>query len=398
MKNTQKKWLGLSLILTLIAIGFHFYLAQKYFALKFGMSLGSSSCNINSYLNCDAVTASQYSSFLGRPMALWGLVANALFLIAQLSVFLGWFSQVRRGEIFTFIFSCFIAGASLVMGFISLTQLSKVCLYCAGTYLASWISFVILFMIISPKKSEIADFFKTLFTHGKAAIGFAIAIPFFAWILNTAMLEQVGVNQNLEPMIQERITAWKAAPMQNFDLKTGLRIGKENSPIVIVEFADFRCPHCKMAYPTLHAFSEAHADVQFIFKIFPLDGTCNPDPTFNGQGDGISCRLAMGVICSENNLKKGWDLHHFIFDEQGEFHSLDQVDEKLCNYLNTDCATFKQCMNSTETLNELKTMAQEAMAAKITGTPTIFLNGKNLQGAQLLPILESAYSQAHEVK
>jgi protein-disulfide isomerase len=53
----------------------------------------------------------------------------------------------------------------------------------------------------------------------------------------------------------------------------------------------------------------------------------------------------------------------------------------------------KQCIGSEDALNTLKRQAQEGIKAKISGTPSIFVNGKLLNGGQAIPILESVYRE-----
>ncbi|MBL7669654.1 MAG: DsbA family protein [Bdellovibrionaceae bacterium] len=407
MKKSQKFWLALSLLFTLVAMGFHYYLTQKYFALKFSTAEGISACNLTSFLNCDAVSASSYASFLGRPLALWGLVTNLLFFFVQLAVLWNWFSNSRRGFLLTFLFATVLGTASLIMGIISLTMLSQLCLYCTATYALSWISLGIWTGLTQPKISEIFSFFRGIPTQ-KSTLGIAVAIPFLTWIFNTFFLDLHGANNvNFERIVQERLAAWHAAPKNVFDLNTGLKIGTPNSRFTIVEFADFRCPHCKTAYPSLHAFAQAHPETQLVFKPYPLDGSCNSEPNFKGEGDGISCRLALGSLCADKIQKKasdqnqdhsqGWAFHHFLFDQQESIRNIrttSKLDEKMCSSNLVDCQQLTNCMNSNDTMNELKGMIQEAIRANLTGTPTIFVNGQLLGGGQLLPVLEGAYLQA----
>ncbi|MBK7963461.1 MAG: hypothetical protein IPK04_21055 [Bdellovibrionales bacterium] len=212
MKKSQKLWLALSLLFTLVAMGFHYYLTQKYFALKFSTAEGISACNLTSFLNCDAVSASSYASFLGRPLALWGLVTNLLFFFVQLAVLWNWFSNSRRGFLLTFLFATVLGTASLVMGIISLTMLSQLCLYCTATYILSWLSLGIWTGLTQPKISEIFSFFRGIPTQ-KSTLGIAVAIPFLTWIFNTFFLDLHGANNvNFERIVQERLAAWHAAP------------------------------------------------------------------------------------------------------------------------------------------------------------------------------------------
>lgn len=395
MNNTQKKGLVLSLFFTLVAMGLHYYLSQKFYGLKFGIASGSSVCNVSAFLNCDAVSISKYSSLFGFPLALWGLITNLIFFILQLSVLSNWFSDSKKGRTLTFLFSAFIALASVVMAVISFTQLSQLCLFCAGAYILSLLSLALLIWILPPQKNDIRDWASHLFSTGKSTFLFLFAIPFLVWLANSIFIDQTGgQGHDIERVAREKVATWQAAPSQTFDESTGLILGPEKSPFVIVEFADFLCSHCKHAYPTLHAFTQAHPEVKLVFKTFPLDGTCNSDPSFGGRGDGIKCRLALASLCAEKLEKKGWMLHHSIYDQQESFYELKQaseVDAKVCSLANLDCPKMQSCMDSQDTLNELKTMAQEGIKAQITGTPSIFINGRLLQGAQLMPVLDAAF-------
>ena len=73
-----------ALISQLIAIMLHGYLTIEYFTLKLGQSSGESLCNISQRFNCEAVTASPFSSFLSIPLSIWGLSANTVLLIGIL--------------------------------------------------------------------------------------------------------------------------------------------------------------------------------------------------------------------------------------------------------------------------------------------------------------------------
>jgi protein-disulfide isomerase len=53
---------------------------------------------------------------------------------------------------------------------------------------------------------------------------------------------------------------------------------------------------------------------------------------------------------------------------------------------------MKECMGAEDTVNWVKTAAKEGEDAKITGTPTIFVNGKKLDGGQNFMVLKSLYS------
>lgn len=396
MKNTasKKHFLTLALLFTLAAIGVHIYLTQHFFDLKAGASEGASFCNINEVFNCDAVTASKFASFLGIPMALWGAVTNmVLFYFLLVSKFNLVQDRERTGR-YAFVISTITLVASIVMGIISLTAIGNICLFCVATYVLSILGFIMIALgSYDLSVANIKEDLISLFSTEKWALGFLIAIPVFAFVGNLMIAESYGLNQ-AEKIAHEKVSYWSVAPEQKFDLSQGLsvQVGKAEPVMTIVEFADFRCPHCKMAAPSLHAFTKSHPDVKLVFKPFPLDGTCN-DAMKQG-GDGISCGLAFAVMCSEKLAQKGWAAHDYIFANQHEITVAMNLDNNLndiANHVKVNVEELKACVKDPAQQEQVRKMAKEGEVAQIQGTPAVFVNGRVLQQGQLLPVLEAAY-------
>jgi protein-disulfide isomerase len=185
------------------------------------------------------------------------------------------------------------------------------------------------------------------------------------------------------------------APKQDFDLSLGLSAPEQvnsNVKMTIVEFADFRCPHCKHAAPTLHAFLKSNSDVRLIFKPFPLDGTCNE--AIKSGGDGVSCGLAAAVLCAEKIAKKGWSAHDYIFENQSEIsqaRSLEKNIDGLAQHLDLNKNEINNCIKDSATMDLIRKMAKEGEIAQIQGTPAVFVNGKLLGAGHLLPVLKAAH-------
>lgn len=396
MKNTasKNKFILLALIATLIAVGIHTYLTQHYYGLKFGTIEGQSLCNINETLNCDAVSASRFSAFLGIPMALWGLVTNIILLYFLAVAHFNLVQDKVKTLRYALLLSVLTVLASLVMGTISLTMMSNLCIFCIATYILSFIG-----LFGTWKGAEnlsiatLTDDIKNIFTTEKWVGGFLIAIPALSFLGNLMYLESHGFSE-LEKITQEKIAYWQVSPQQNFDLTAGLTLQKGTSePIMtIVEFADFRCPHCKDAAPPLHAFTKSHPDVKLIFKPFPLDGTCNE--AIKGGGDGISCGLASAVMCAEKLSQKGWAAHDYIFENQMDITNARNLDKNLqdiSSAMGLNLEELTSCVKNLKTQELIRKMAKEGEVAQIQGTPTVFVNGKLLSGGQMIPILEATY-------
>ncbi len=397
MKNTvsKSKFLLFAMIATLIGVGVHIYLTLHYYDIKFGLSAGDSMCNINEVLNCDAVTASRFSAFLGVPIALWGAMTNLVLLY-----FLGVsrFNLVQdpdRTSRYALLLSGVTVLASVVMAVISVTAMSNLCIFCITAYVLSIIGFIFTWMGAEDVSAEnISNDIKDIFTSERWVAGFLLAIPAFAFLANIMYLESHGLS-DVEKMAKEKVAYWQVAPQQNFDLTKGLSMqkGTDEPVMTIVEFADFRCGHCKHAAAPLHNFTKNHPDVRLIYKPFPLDGTCN-EAMKNGGGDGISCGLAFATLCSEKIAQKGWVAHDYIFENQEEITRMMNLDknlESIATATGIQLEELKTCVKGTEIPEIVRNTAKEGEVAQIRGTPAIFVNGKLLDGGQLIPVLEAAY-------
>ncbi|WP_347356259.1 DsbA family protein [Bdellovibrio sp.] len=396
MKNTASKntALLLAMIVTLIGAGVHIYLTLHYYDVKFGLSGGESFCNINEVLNCDAVSASKFSSLLGVPIALWGVMTNlVLFYFLAVTRF-NMVEDNERTSRYALLLSGGTVLASIVMGTISLTAMSNLCLFCMAAYVLSVLGFLFTWLGASDVSAKnISNDIKDIFVSEKWVLGFLLAVPAFSFLANIMYLESHGLS-DIEKMAKERVAYWQVAPQQNFDLTTGLSMQKgTGEPVMtIVEFADFRCSHCKHAAPVLHSFVKNHPDVRLIYKPFPLDGTCNE--AIKGGGDGISCGLAAAALCSEKLAQKGWEAHDYIFENQDEIirtMNLDKNLESIATKTGIKLDDLKACIKGTEIPEIVRKNAKEGEVAQIQGTPAIFINGKVLNGAQSIPVLEAAY-------
>jgi protein-disulfide isomerase len=212
-----------------------------------------------------------------------------------------------------------------------------------------------------------------------------------AFLGNIMYLESHGYSQ-ISKISAEKLAYWNVAPTQTFDAN-GLIFykGTGEPTMTIVEFADFRCPHCKHAAPGLHAFAKSHPDVRFQFKPFPLDGTCNE--AIQG-GDGISCGLAAAVMCAEQQGQKGWATHDYFFENQETVLNTPNLDQNLqaaSSALGLNFDDLKKCTQDPAMQESIRKMAKEGATAQIRGTPTIFVNNKLLEGGQLIPVLDAVY-------
>jgi protein-disulfide isomerase len=193
------------------------------------------------------------------------------------------------------------------------------------------------------------------------------------------------------------VVDWQNAPVQNFVAKPSLVMGPapEAAVMTLVEFADFRCGHCKRASYTLHAFVKSHPDVRFEFYSFPLDGACNEKIE---QANGISCRLATAVYCAEKE-GKGWPLHETLYNIQEQVNSfatpaeLDPLLSQTVTGLGLNWEHLQTCMNDPMSQDAIRSQAKQGGLVNVQGTPTIFANGKLLNRGNMVPVLQAVHEK-----
>lgn len=379
----------INLLLASIAISFavFIYLGVHHYSLKTGLG-GSSLCSISSKVNCDAAASSNFSEILNVPVAVLGGVFQLVLFCFVLGYKLGWVeasSYLRNTIRFQLGFSALV---SIVMGVISIALVQVLCPFCIATYVLSFTSLFLGWSIVESTKDKfvLTNYFGEYKSH---LISLAL-VPFLSWVVAGMTLKHYGLDQ-IAKYVPEKIAIWKASTEYSFDPNVGISNKVENPKYTLVEFADYKCPHCKAAGKTIELFLSTRNDVRFIFKPFPLDGTCNPN--IQRKGDNSRCVFAAYTLCSEKLFQKGWEMNHWLFENQEKFFEvsdaksiLPQISEKF----GFDTKALETCADSAETYDAIVKSAQEGVLANVEGTPTIYMNGKKLPWGQVLEVLKAA--------
>jgi protein-disulfide isomerase/uncharacterized membrane protein len=387
-------WIGC--VASFLAVGVHCYLLNLHYNLKYGQMLTKSICNFNDVLNCEATAASRYAEFLGVPLALWGLLANLVLLGYAFRWFFASPENQKRARSEVLFIAGFIALASVVMGSISAFALGTYCLMCIVTYL---LSFWGLAGFYYQKNGGQQSALNPWVASAKAFLITGICVFILGFVLNTQAQAAFGA-RDLRPFVESQIAEWENNPQMTIATSAGLILGAapEKAKFTIVEFADFLCPHCRHAAPVLHAFVLAHAsDTRMVFQAWPLDGECN---TSVQQSDGLRCGLARLVYCAEKK-GKGWLTYDWIYGHQDDFYDKangPSLISKMSQETGQDEKDLNQCASSDEAKEAIVKQAALGTSLKIQGTPSIFVNGKQLPSGQYLPVLQEAYAHFQNPK
>lgn len=374
----------IAIICSGLAVVIHAYLTNSWINLHYGFGGEGSLCNINAIFNCDAVSISSFSHISNIPIAAFGLFANLVLTIFILGYRYGEKSLSYRMSFYLASASVF---TSIAMGIISTLFLKTFCIFCIATYI---LSFIIFYALKVQEEELNFGLFKEDITEilntSKSYLFTLLAIPVGAFILTDSMAGERR-DQSLSYTLNV-VGVWEKATKYDFSsTQESFNYGaSSNIKMEIVEFADFYCGHCKNAAHPLHNFAQSREGVSLKFFHFPLDANCNPAI----KRPGKSCKLAYTSFCAEKLSQKGSQVTMYLFDNQGKINPSNVI-EKVSGNFSIEKNTLESCVNSDETKEIIQQQAKLGTKSGVQGTPSIYINGRLVRGAQMIPVLDALY-------
>jgi len=159
-------------------------------------------------------------------------------------------------------------------------------------------------------------------------------------------------------------------PKKNYDIKVGKSPvrGAKDAKVTIVEWADFQCPFCVRVNPTLEQVAKEYGDkVNFSFTHLPLSMHSK-------------ARAAHQASEAAHRQGKFWEMHDRIFAKPRDLSP-----ETYLRYANEMGLDIDQYNSDFESSSVRKVIDDDlAMASKlgVQGTPSFFINGRFVSGAQ----------------
>jgi protein-disulfide isomerase len=155
-------------------------------------------------------------------------------------------------------------------------------------------------------------------------------------------------------------------PVAHVEAGNAPRLGPENAPVQIIEFADYECPYCQEVNEDLNRLREQFPNqVSLVYKDFPLP----MHPLAAKAAQAARCAGAQG---------KFWEYHDSLF--QTKKIQMSQLKEEA-RALKLDTARFDQCLDNGEQSAPVKKDSQEGQRLGLQGTPSFFINGHFMSGA-----------------
>lgn len=213
----------------------------------------------------------------------------------------------------------------------------------------------------------------TFFINGRV-IGGLLPTEQFIGIID-ALLAEAESGELPQGVIEPTPTP---TPDLDFEEETVTVMGDENAPVTIVEFSDYQCPFCLRYFQeTMPLVKSAYVDtgkVRYVFKDFPITSIHPQAP-----------KAAESAECA-GEQDSYWEMHDRLFQGQQEDwnNNPDAVNvfKSYAKELGLDTEAFDACLDSGRYADNVAANLNEGGRAGVSGTPTFFINGEKLVGAQ----------------
>ena len=148
--------------------------------------------------------------------------------------------------------------------------------------------------------------------------------------------------------------------------------GNPNGSVTMVEFSDFECPVCRSLHDVLQGLLVNYPQVHLVFKDFPLE-----------QHPWARLAAIGGRCAYTQDPHAFWKIYDLIYDNQ-EVISAENAYNKLNDFasqIGLNAETFKSCLSSQEAAAAIDASRANGLALEVSSTPTIFINGRRVVGA-----------------
>jgi protein-disulfide isomerase len=199
-----------------------------------------------------------------------------------------------------------------------------------------------------------------------AALLVSGSIVFYS--LNTGQLG-ANIKQAGNPTVGEKV---------NVSADDDAVLGNAKAEVTVIEFSDFQCPFCRAfwsdAYQQIKKEYIDTGKIKFVFRDYPLSF----HPAAQVSAESAECADEQG---------KFWEMHDKIFQEQAKqgtgtvtYGTVEL--KKWASQIGLNSAEFNQCLDSGKYKSEVEKDVADGSAYGVSGTPTLFINGNPIVGAQ----------------
>jgi protein-disulfide isomerase len=153
--------------------------------------------------------------------------------------------------------------------------------------------------------------------------------------------------------------------------------GPADAPVTLEEFGDFECPPCGMLHPVLQTMEKEFGPrIRIIFREFPLV------PTHVHALAAARSAEAAGL------QGKFWEMHDLLYENQKTWHDAFDarpIFEAYATKIGLNLEKFRSDSLEEAVAQRIFLDGKRAHAMGVNGTPTVYLNGREVPFESLAP-------------
>ena len=158
--------------------------------------------------------------------------------------------------------------------------------------------------------------------------------------------------------------------------------GPNQAPVTLVEFTDYQCPYCarhfRQTFDSL--ISNNPGQLRYVIRNFPVTSLHSDAQK---AAEAAECAFDQG---------KFWEYHNALFKRSPRFPP--DTLKVIARQLGLNMASFEQCLTSGKKESVIQKDMDDARQYGVQGTPTFFVNGRIVVGAQPLSVFQGEIDRA----
>jgi protein-disulfide isomerase len=144
--------------------------------------------------------------------------------------------------------------------------------------------------------------------------------------------------------------------------------GNSDAPITLLEYGDYECGYCGMAYPIIKRVQKHFADqLRFVFRNFPL--------TEMHPNAEIAAETAEFAGAHE----KFWEMHDLIYENQQLLSGTHLL--KLAQTLKLSVSDLEQALRDETFAAKIRADFLSGVKSGVNGTPSFYINNIRHNGS-----------------
>lgn len=339
---------GLILALAIVGMLVSAYLEVLHVQTYFGLS-GTGYCEAGEHVSCTSVALSGASVILGVPLPIWGLAGFLAVAVAA----------QRRSRLLLPLVAISVA-ASIALLVYEIVVIGSICMWCELVHV---LCFGLLVLAWLDRDSE-----RPPITAKSVALELG---PSVLVVLATALLAPAywvtaswGSGTRLPHGVDEDGRPW---------------LGSASPQLVIHEYVDYACPHCRIASARMKMKLAEDPGLRVVRHQQPRM-RCGTE-----AGRDERCQYARAAICA-GEQDRFWEMDDWLFHHVPGTPKLDAP--RAAQDVGLDLDAFLACMESAEAHARAQADVDEAKERGIRGTPGYVIDGRRVEVDELRQVLD----------